>query len=169
LPLTWRPLPGPPDGGQLAQLNDVNEPLVRALAALLDGHPTAHADDRGEYPQEFARLEAKLDLLFEMIGRALVRQGDVPGQVRLRLSSSGVAWSAEDLPSEAAWVLVRLYLHPRYLQPLEVAGQVLPPGHAQREVTVAFHGLCEPVLDFINKFIFRHHRRVIASHRSPEN
>ncbi len=169
LPLAWLSLPGRPDAGQLHRLNDTNAPLVRALGALMDSHPAAHGDDHTEYPQEFARLEAKVDLLVDMIGRALTRQGDVPMQVRLRLSGSGVAWSGADLPSAGAWVVVQLYPHPRYLQPLELAGQVLPTGTGvPHGVTVAFQDLSEPVSDFIDKFIFRHHRRVIASHRSPE-
>jgi hypothetical protein len=168
LPFARRLLPGKPGRADLDRLNDVNEPLLRALSFLMDSHPVVHGEDRMEHSQEFARLEAKLDLLLDMVGRALSRQGDVPPTVRLRLSSAGVAWSEADAPAPGSWVQVALYLHPRYLQSLEIVGQVLLQAETARgEAVVAFHGVYEPVQDLIDKFIFRHHRRIVHSHRSP--
>lgn len=168
LPLTWQPLPGPPTAADLHRFNDGNEPLLRALTALMDSHPPGHSEE-SEYPQELTRLEAKLDLLLDMVGRALALQGETPAMLPLRLSARGIEWPAAARPTSGSWVLVRLYLHPRYLQPLELVGQAVPEGESHEGVVViAFHGMQEVVRDCIDKFIFRHHRRVIASQRAPE-
>jgi hypothetical protein len=165
LPLIWRQLESIPGETQLARLNDSNEAFLRALSALEEHHP-GYAELEDRFPiirQELERLDLKLNLLMELVGHVLSRQMMLPEPVPVRVGAEGIEWRCERLPDRGSWVFVELYLRPRYPRPLELVGEVME--RSDKEVKLAFIGMSESVQDWLEKLIFRHHRRHIARRR----
>ncbi len=165
LPLTWRRLESAPGETQLARLNDSNEAFLRALSALEEHHP-GHAELEDRFPiirQELERLDLKLNLLMELVGHVLSRQMMLPEPLPVRVGAGGIQWRSGVLPERGARVYVELYLRPRYPRPLELVGEVTEC--SDNQVKLAFVGMSEAVQDWLEKLIFRHHRRRIARRR----
>jgi Atypical PilZ domain, cyclic di-GMP receptor len=172
LPLGWRVLDRLPDENALTHLNEFNESFLKIFATLEDQHvPNPEAgDSHAEIQHELMRIDLKVNLLLDLVGHVLSRQLDLPERVLLRVGAQGMEWEGDSLPAEGCYIKVELYLYPRYPRPLELIGQVISV-QAQGEcgrVTVVFVGVSETVEDWIDKIIFRHHRRSIAHRRIPQ-
>jgi hypothetical protein len=172
LPLGWRVLDRLPDEKALALLNEFNESFLKIFATLEDQHvPNPEGGDSyAEIQHELMRIDLKVNLLLDLVGHVLSRQLDIPARVLLRVGAHGMEWEGDSLPAEGNFIKIELYLYPRYPRPLELIGQVISI-QAQGEcgkITVVFVGLSEAVEDWIEKIIFRHHRRSIAQRRIPQ-
>lgn len=168
LPLAWRPLEAMPDEVELARYDEGNEALLKVLAAPDDHHRVrAEADERVlDIQQELVRLDLKLNLLMELVGRSLSRETELPPQAEVRISAEGIQWSSPTRPAPGSHVLIELYVEPRFARPLELPGVVVAAEDNPPSAKVAFHGLSESTTDWLEKLIFKHHRRQIAIKRA---
>ncbi len=170
LPLGWRVIDEFPGTEQLEHINHSNESFLKSFASL-DEYPILRHeldDDHSDYAQELVRLDLKINLLLELVGHVLSRQLELPKPVYLRMSSQGLEWFDARLPPAGSRVLLELYLHSRYPRPLELLGSIaVGPGMDKSpSAKIRFYGLSESVTESLEKLIFRHHRRKIASTRS---
>ena len=167
LPLCWEVVDDLPDAAHLARLNEADEALLRVISALEEYRPEP-GEEHAEVAQELARLDFKLSLVLDLVGQLLSRQLTLPESLPVRLGARGLEWPAADPPRPGAHLIVSLYLHPGYPRPLELPGVVagVDPLPVGGRVRLAFRGLGEPVEDWLEKFIFRHHRRSIAHARA---
>lgn len=166
LPLAWAPA-GVADDASFDHIQEANEKFLR-IASVLDEQLAEPADAEPELTHELRRLESKLDMLLEMVGRALAAQLTLPPAAHVWLSSERIEWISPDKPpGPQAQVLVSLYLVAAYPYPLLLAGKVhaVEADAAGQRVTVVFEELGETVRDWLDKTIFRHHRRQIAHAR----
>ena len=162
--LTWDYLDRLPEGHALTHLNQCAENALRQLA-LLDETPQDLGEDNSGIARELERLESMMSLLIRLVGQLLARQLRVPDAAPVRLSADGLQWSGDDLPEAGRAVLVQLFLHPDIPQPLELAGETAA-GAGQGTVAVNFYGLSEHTREWLEKSIFRFHRRSIAHSRA---
>ncbi len=169
LPLAW--LPGPlPQGAELARLNADDQQLLGAVASLEQARVREPLKDESPaLMQELQRLEFKLDILLRVMADIALRNAALPPVSRLRLAARGLEWLDFGPNSATGTGILHVYINPAVPQalklPCSVAGE--RDADAGRATQFAYHGLGEPVLELIDKFIFRHHRRSIAGAKHP--
>jgi len=85
----------------------------------------------------------------------------------VRLATRGLEWIGADAPVIGSTGLLHLYINPALPQALKlnctVAGERLVD--SRRAAQMRFSGVSEQVAELIDKFVFRHHRRLVAGAR----
>ncbi|GAB4356777.1 MAG: hypothetical protein Kow006_24100 [Gammaproteobacteria bacterium] len=167
LPLVWKALKAMPEPAQLASLNDHNETVLRTVLSL-EEVGSEHSEEGAGSNQELVRIEAKINLVLNLVGQLLAAQSTIPAKVPVVLSADALEWSGARLPAAEQPVLLELYLHPSYPRPLRLVGISRPAGTAsdRPNCRVEFRGLGEPAQEVLEKLIFRHHRRAVAQARA---
>lgn len=144
-------------------VHDSNETTLRNYY-LLDERTQEPNDDRDESAPELVRIEQRLNLVIELLGQVLAYSLDLPASKSCILSRESIEWSGHDIPATGDCVRLTLYLQAHYPKPLVLLGQVtqvVPSGDTSR-VTVQLAQLGESIGDWLDRLIFRAHRRRIA-------
>lgn len=168
LPLEWSGLDTEPDHAYVAHLNESNDDMLRMLA-IMEEHFAEKVDEGTNFAAEILRLEAKVNLLLDMVGQILANHLMLPEQVPVRLGARGIEFAHTAPPHKNDLILLSLYLQQRYPRPLEVIGRVVSvddAGEGAYWVRVRYEHLSTSVQDWLEKFIFRRHRRLVAHSRS---
>ena len=171
LPVSWTPAPLV-EGSELARLNADNHQLLGAVYSLEETR--VHEALKDESPAlmlELQRLEFKLNILLRLTAEISIRHSALPAPHKIRLSSRAMEWIGADAPIVGTTGLLQLYINPAVPQPLRLTCTAAAERklETQRAVQLQFHGLSELVAELIDKFIFRHHRRLIAGSRHAPN
>ncbi|MES9881908.1 MAG: PilZ domain-containing protein, partial [Sedimenticola sp.] len=173
LPLSWESVSDAATEPLLLAAEERNERMLQTLITLQEHHlePQEEEQDRDrDRAPELARIEAKLDMLLELVSQ--LRPQQEPGEKRfsLRLGTGGISWEVKSLPLPKIdeSLVLHLQLDERLPKPLELYGRVITvekvgDGDA---VTLKFTNLGQRVTDLLGKVIFRQHRREIALIRS---
>lgn len=162
LPLAWQSLPALPADAQLAQQAQAAFELLRRLRPL-----TLGVAETGEDPSERplgdgVRLERKLDLVLELLGRLLGAGVTLPAVCRVWLSAAALRWMPV-AEAPAGPLQISLYLDPRYPDPLCLYGLARPA--AQGGVRLEFAGIDDGLRDELRRLVFVWHRRAVAQRR----
>lgn len=168
--LSWGPRADSPEAGYPAE-SERNERLLRALLLFQESHRES-AEEPGERTADLLRIEAKLDLLFDLVARLIPEELGSDEACPVQLWMTGVSWStvADQLPKVGERLWLSLYLDagiPQPLQlPIRVTGVVreTPGGR----VAARLEPLGEPLEDLIGRLIFRQHRRTIAQQKAQQ-
>lgn len=160
LPLAWSP--HPPASG-------IDSGLLLSVLAILDVLPSA--DERQADSPRLAAMEAKLDLCLALLAQAAHRQGQTLQATAVSLSGQSAEWQQAEAPvSGAGWLSV--VLSPQLPLPLDLPGQLQcqplaqSGGAAGWRCQVRFAALAEPVQEWLDKTVFRYHRRAISASRT---
>ncbi len=144
--------------------NESNDVFLKTLTALeehlegVDEHQAQHS--------ELMRLELKLNFLMDLVGQVLTTQLELPVRRKVRLGARGLSWSSEKAVAVGGLYRVDLYLKPNLPRPLVLFGRI--KALEGDVVTATFEGISDAVQDGLDKFIFRHHRRAVASQRRQD-
>lgn len=167
LPVAWSP-GAPADGLLLARLNADNHQLLGAESSL--DEVRVHEALKDESPallHELQRLEYKVNILLRLVGDLALRSSGLPAAQRVRMSARALEWFGEPGSPAGVTGLLSIYINPALPQPLRIPCVVA--GHRivddSRATQLRFAGLSEPVVDMLEKLIFRHHRRLVAGAR----
>ncbi|GAP65255.1 hypothetical protein MBSD_n0544 [Mizugakiibacter sediminis] len=164
LPLAWTPQAQAPAGAELARLFETDLTVLGVVAARDERHRAEAAEDGVPSP-ELAWIDAKLNLLLELVGALLARERTPPPPRALRLNSHGVAWEDAAPPPSGAHGIVALHLDACPAVPLRLPGRVAPRAPHERRCVVLFHELPAPLREALERLVFRDHRRRIAEAR----
>ncbi|TVO79034.1 PilZ domain-containing protein [Sedimenticola selenatireducens] len=149
----------------LTNLNERNARLLKALLLSQESHR-----DLSEETSDLMRVEAKLDLLLDMVSQFLQQQSQASVEADVVLWSEGISWSVltNPLPGNNQRLWLSLYIDADLTQPLKLLVQVtaVHQRHGRTEVEAEFIGLDEQVMDLLGKFVFRQHRRFIAQQKA---
>jgi hypothetical protein len=162
-PLRWELI----SPAQLEQARDAvrdsNETTLRNYH-LLDERTQEPGDDRDESAPELVRIEQRLNLVIELLGQVLSSSLNLPAVAPCVLSRDTFEWSGLDTPFSGECVRLALYLHAHYPKPLVLVGQVTQVVRSADtgRVTVQLAPLSESVGDWLDRLIFRAHRRRVA-------
>lgn len=165
LPLRW--IAGEVSLGDRERRN--SNSYVLEVVAAVEEHPLERGtDEQQDLFQELARLDAKLQLLMEMVARLLQERDDVPGKRVVRIGVERVDIAPGDSSMAAGTEgLLRLYLHPAIPTPLLLPGRLLGEVEEDGGRWLRFEPfpLSEGESEALSRHVFRHHRRSIAASR----
>lgn len=164
LPLAWTPLPQPPTDAALARCFETDLTVLGVVAARDERHRTEAAEDGAPSP-ELVGIDAKLNLLLELVGTLLAREHTLPPLRALRLNAHGVAWGDDAPPPAGAHGIVALHLDACPAVPLRLPGRVAPRAPGDTRCVVLFRELPAPLQEALERLVFRDHRRRIAEVR----
>lgn len=169
VPLRWVVLERPLDPDQDAAQSEHNLRLLQALAALEDSGPNDKPDENSPHSADLMRLEFKVNLLLDLVGKILARAQPRPAPIPMRFNAHAAIWrAAESVPRVGESGQLEIYLREALVEPLRLSGRVVSVG-VDRRVKVKFAALGEPLADLIEKLAFRRHRRQVAGARQPKN
>ncbi|MFN3843155.1 MAG: PilZ domain-containing protein [Rehaibacterium terrae] len=142
------------------------EGLLRAIALVEDGHGE-EGDERGANEPVLQRIEAKLNLLFELVGLVVRREVAPLPVVELRWSRRGVelAGASPVAPGQAG--LLRLQPVSWLPQAIELPVEVIAVDRREPapRLWLRFSPLPEALESALERHLFRLHRRAIAGAR----
>lgn len=167
--IAWRKVEHELDQKHLAMVNASNEEFLRAVSVIGDagGQKEQQESSSGVVAQEVARLDLKVNLLLDLVGTLIYHQLDIPDTSPVRVSAAGVAWKG-DVPEPGVTVYLELYIQRGLPKPLCCYGEVVSSTeeYAAGTAKVRFTGLTGAAKSWLEKLIFRHHRREVAYKRS---
>jgi len=167
LPVAWRPLPDQIDPDVASSYAASNVRVLQASTALQEQGQTEQRDENSPHAQDLLRIELKINLLLDVVGRILAANQPRPPSVAIRFNALGSTFqSAAPLPRPGAQGAVEIYLRECVAEPLRLIGRVanVSPGG---EVKVRFLPPGEATSDLLEKLAFRRHRRQVAGSRQP--
>lgn len=172
LPLEWF-------AGDLSQIDDrerltTNLYVLEAVAAVEDKAPDHLHEEQPELHLELQRLDAKLQLLMDMVARLLRRDERFPGRCALRLAVEliEIGCGKSDAPPLPDMVVasdgvLHLHLHPAIPAPLLLPGRIIDETRDDEGRWLRFRplALSTPESEALSRHVFRHHRRDVAAAR----
>jgi len=171
LPFVWQPITGPLTTAVLQRHADSNLHLLQACLALDDQITHDNPDEAIPQSAELARLDSKMNLVLDLLGRLLAQHQSYPAPSRIRFNARGAEWTmaaaqAAQTDTETCGVL-EIYLRECLVDPLKLIGRVEQIAKGGR-VAVRFDAQPDAVMNLLGKFIFRQHRRRVADARHPK-
>lgn len=131
-----------------------NEQYLRTILNLSEFHSR-------DVAEEIAALERKVDITLEMVATLLRSSIDMPSTKKIKLGAYEISWQqSSPLPDLGAELDIVVHLHELYPKPLILTGQV--KSVIEQECFVELVTQTAEVQQLLEKFIFLHHRRVIA-------
>ena len=166
LPLRWQEENSRPGNHELALLDARNEDVLKIIYALDEQLPDGVEEQHGQTP-DLAALEFKLNLLFDLVSQLLSHYIPLPPPRAAILSAGGLEWRDAEPPPVGAELRIEFYLSGRYPRPLTLFGTVesVIPDEAGSWVALHFDAMGTGTQAWLEKLIFRHHRRSVAHAR----
>ncbi|MFT7287159.1 MAG: hypothetical protein ACI87W_001272 [Halieaceae bacterium] len=166
--VAWKYVDHEPDQNHLSLVNASNEDFLRAVAVI--GENTTQKEPTeasGSVAQELVRLDLKLNILLDLVSTLIYHELDLPETRPVSVSAAGVAWRGQ-APEPGRRVFLQLYIQRGLPKPLCCYGDVVSTAEdcATDTAKVRFVGLSGSALSWLEKLIFRHHRRDVAFRRS---
>jgi hypothetical protein len=168
LPLSWETRDENSQSVSFIRVAEHNEYVIRCVN-LLGDQIREKSDEDSEAESTLIRLEAKVNLILEMLSNLNRDRSDVPQAAQVRLAATGIEWSSQEQPpAEGAKIWVKLYVDSRVPEAMQLAAQVVKVSDVGHGATVyaRFEEMGEAVQDQLEKMIFRHHRRMVAQAKS---
>ena len=171
LPLGWETTALPAEN-VLQEWMHTNVALLHALATMEGQAPEYEKESAGEVDRRLDRIEAKLELMLNLLSRVLARSASKPGACPVTLSASRIEWiDGGHAPAAGQDVVISLFINPRLPQPLLLPARVraVSSAAAGTLVRAEFSHLSEEAQEWLERTVFRHHRRFIQSRRREES
>jgi len=172
LPLGWTPVSFPIPSFTLEEWMQTNVTLLRALATM-EALPIDKENEPGSSSAKaIDRLEAKVDLSLALLAKLLARDTHFPQRAPARLFANKMEWISQEGPEQGARVALTLFLSHKIPQAL-----VLPANVTKSEkqpdglhICATFAQLSEEMQDWLERTVFRYHRRSIQlSHAGKQS
>jgi hypothetical protein len=168
VPLAWRPLSAPLTPEQQGVIADRNLRLLQACTALEEHGQVEKPDENSPHSADILRLDMKMNLLLDLVGRILIANQPRPKAAHVRFNALGAVFKLPDTPLQPGNEgIVEIQLKDFLVEPLRLIGRVAnvsPEG----QVKVKFIHPGEAIANLIEKLAFRRHRRQVADQRQPK-
>lgn len=154
LPTTWAA--GAWTTGDLIALNDSNQTLFQALAAI-ETATTANDGEESSVPAaDVHRLDIKMNLVLAMLSRLMAHHALVPTVHEVVLADRFVVWRDAPIWQPGDQGVLDVFIDPLLALPLRLPMSIDEDGRG------LFDGLTASSLQGIERFLFRQHRRDVA-------
>lgn len=170
MPLGWEAV-SLPAGNVLHEWMHANVALLHALSTMETQAPEYENESGSDVDRRLDRVEAKLDLMLNLLSRVLARSAPQPAACTVTLSASRIEWiSSANAPVAGQNVVISLFINPRLPQPLLLPARVLTASATTggTRVGAEFSHLSEEAQEWLERTVFRYHRRFIQSRRREE-
>ena len=167
--IAWSAVDEPPSAAQLAKVNEANEIFLRAVSVLGSASGDVAEEDTA-VSNEIARLDLKVNMLLDLVSQLIYTQLDIPPRTQVTIGADSLSWSPEHLPAPGDTVFMQVYIQHGTPKPLCFYGEVItrPEEHAAGIARVDYQGLSAAAHGWLEKLIFRHHRREVAYQRTQQ-
>jgi len=164
LPLRWMAPAAPDDPVARAR---ANASVIQFLGVLESDGGAVNTTESEPPVSDLQRLESKVDALLELVTQLWVRGDAALPHRRVWLSNAGVEWLDPSPPETGSTVELSLYMSTRFPQPLRLSVAVVG---VEREASVfrvqsRFGDIDAMTRNYLEKLIFREHRRAVAEAR----
>jgi len=166
LPVGWRALARPLDLAAVTALTERNVRTLQVYATIEEQGPVEKAEDKSLHSADLLRLEVKMNLVLELMGKLLTAQEPRPPAAPLKFNALGAVWRSQAPLKQGEQGLLDIYLRECLAQPLTLIASVTQVS-TDGQVKVAFAPPGEATADLIEKLAFRRHRRHVAGVRQP--
>lgn len=166
LPVAWRRLAQPLDDVAVTVVTDRNVKTLQVALAIEEQGMVDKTDEKSPHAADLARLEAKVNLMVDLLGQLLAASQRRPTPAEIRFNALGAEWRTSAPPQVGEQGLLDIYLRECLAQPVTLTGRVMrvtPEG----QVRVNFTPPGEATADLLEKLAFRRHRRQVAGARQP--
>ena len=168
LPLSWTPRDHDCSDSEYVRVAEHNEHVLRC-ANLLGEQIRERVDEESETDSALMRLEAKVNLLLELVSKLDQRINQIPEAIQVRLASNGIEWICGGTPpalDSSIWI--NLHIDNRIPEAMKIPARVLTLCEEPNGTSVGakFESLGEIAQELMEKIIFRHHRRMVAQSRA---
>jgi hypothetical protein len=164
LRLEWHTLPALPAAEELMRLRDANLTVLNLVAAV-EEHRTDAGDEESASGLDLLRLDAKLNLLLELMQRMAARDREPPARRPVRLNAHGVALPADAAaPVVGSTVSACIHLDACRAMPLELPARVMELSDPEWRL-LAFIEPGPAMEEAMDRLVFRYHRRQVAIER----
>jgi hypothetical protein len=167
VPLAWHPLKKPLELEEQGQLADRNLRMLLAYTALEEHGQVEKADDNSPHAADILRLDMKMNLLLDLVGRLLLVSQPRPKASHIKFNAMGALVRLDvpalELGDEG---ILDIYLKDFLVEPLRLIGRIAhtaPDGRYK----IKFTHPGEAIANLIEKLTFRRHRRQIADAKKP--
>jgi len=158
LPVLLEPLDALPQEQDLLLANAGNELLLRTVTVLEE---KAELDETEPLSVELHRQDLKLSLLLDMVGSLLLQNRILPPPRMVVFTAERLRFEGNlQVTAPGQYCRISLYIEPGVPRALVLFGQLQPD-----TTMLVFNGVNQQVRDQIDKYIFRHHRRLVAMAR----
>lgn len=164
LPLAWQD--GQATAPQTADWMRENVTALHAVAALESQPHERELDHTANVDFTAARLEAKMDLVLQWVGKLLLAQHPLPPATDIILGSQNISWKCPVELKAAQFGVITLYLAPNLPMPLILPVQIIACSTGQARAQLLH--LSTEAQDALDRALFRHHRRALQA-RSGRN
>lgn len=171
LHIIW--IPGALGDDERLRFETSSQYVLEAVAAIEEHNPDRLAEEQPELHQELSRIDAKLQLILELVAQLRKAPDDAESQPRRNVifSADRVEFevSGEKTPPHGEGLL-KVFLHPAIPEPLVLPGQIEEVS-SRDEMSFATLTPCERHWRFreaLSRHVFRHHRRQVAAARAGE-
>lgn len=165
--ITWKTVDYQPDDSHLALVNESNESFLRAVSAISEFSKDV-SEDAPSISQEISRLDLKLNLLLDLVSQLIYKQLDIPEMSRVTIFSNEIEWVGKHVPEPGQTVFIQAYIQRGTPKPLCFYGEVISnlDDYKVGRAKVSYLGLLGSAKAWLDKLIFRHHRREVAFKKS---
>ena len=166
VPLKWKVLKDTPDAAHLVQMNESTEEILR-IFYVLDEYHAEPEDEHNPLAQELKRIDFKVNLVLDLVGQILSNSLSIPAPVDMQLSAQGIAWLNTKAPDVGDLIHMEIYLKPKFPRPINMYARVksTDPVQTNLRIEAHFEYMSEQVSNWLEKIVFRQHRRMIAQTR----
>jgi hypothetical protein len=123
LPMSWEALDRAPLPEECDRAAVGNSGVLGFLLHGVDLDAAQRPSDENLL-EALAPLRIKLDIVIEMLGRLTYRDVVLPPVRDIELGTSRIAWHSPKPVQSGAWLLIKLYFDPKFLDPIVLYGRV---------------------------------------------
>lgn len=135
------------------------------ILGLLDTlEEPGHNKSESEHDSELKRIDAKLNLILQLLNQILQVRQTTQATVPVRFRSDNLSWQVQQPPAIGTRLQVSLYPEPSI--PLAVHFEAIVVSNTDNWVEVDIQSLTEDEQAIWSRWIFRQHRRQVAQART---
>ncbi|MBL1292450.1 MAG: PilZ domain-containing protein [Thiotrichales bacterium] len=161
LPLAYKVVEALPQGNEYLSLQMSNEETLHAIMMVEDA-PKENPDDSSAEAQDILRFEYKINIMFDLLVGLYQREFEFPPCADVVLRSDALQWQTTDSILLGSCVMVDLHISRKYPKPIILPGTITSEGDNGLLTMTFDDSVGERTRDWIDKFIFRYHRRAVA-------
>lgn len=164
VPMRWKEIGKDISSSQLIRIHESNQEKLRFISVLDEYRSESSSETYGPSPGDLTRIEYKMNLILDLVSQILVHHVDMPRMIPIRMSGTGILWKCDEPLNPGQYVLLDIYFYQKYPRPIVLPGKVQSAEKSGDEYNtwVSFEYINDSVRRWLDKLIFRQHRRGIA-------